>query len=131
MLRSLSWRSRPSDDRLRLGRRGERAAAKFLKRRRCRVLVRNYRCPAGEIDLICSDADAIVFVEVKTRTGDDAQDPQEAITPGQWRRIENAARYFILSRSVEHRPARFDVVTVLWPADGKPHIEHFVDVRRS
>lgn len=131
MLRSLNWRPRPRNERHRLGRAGERAAERFLKRRGCRVLVRNYRCSAGEIDRICSDGEAIVFVEVKTRTGDESQDPQEAITAAQWRRIENAGRYFLLTRSAQHRPCRFDVVTVVWPSGGRPVIEHFPDAHQA
>ena len=84
--------------------------------------MRNYRCAAGEIDLICSDHDTIVFVEVKCRTSDHAQDLQEALRIPQMRRIENAARYFLME------PCRFDVVTVLWPHHGAPQIEHFQDV---
>jgi len=130
-LRSLRSRRRPPDDRHALGRRGERAAARFLKRRGCRVLARNYRCPAGEIDLICADADMIVFVEVKTRSGTDVQDPQEAIHPSQWRRIESAARYFRSARSAHDRPCRFDVVTVVWPTGEPMTIEHFEDAHQA
>src|SRR3990172_2102444 len=73
-LRSLlSWRRRPSSEHLALGRQGERAAARYLRRHRYRILVRNYRCIAGEIDLIASQAATIVFVEVKTRQPDEGQ----------------------------------------------------------
>lgn len=117
-----------------MGRRGERAAARFLKRRHHHILVRNYRCVAGEIDLICSHGDTIVFVEVKTRTSDTAEDPQEALRKRQWTRIENAARYFLMHRRAQDRPCRFDVITVVWPIRGSPRIEHFPDAfqpRRS
>ena len=50
-----------------LGAAGEKAAAKYLRRRGYRIVARNYRCRGGEIDLIALDADTIVFVEVKTR----------------------------------------------------------------
>ena len=88
----LSWRAPQRNRRHALGERGERVAQRYLSRRKYRVLAKNYRCPAGEIDLICSQGRAIVFVEVKTRSSDQVQDPQEAIRPNQWRRIENAAR---------------------------------------
>ncbi len=126
-LRSLSWPARRRDPRLLLGMRGERAAARHLKRNNYRILIRNYRCPAGEIDLICSEGDTIVFVEVKTRTSDRAEDPQQALRATQWRRIVNAARYFLMQKSAQDRPCRFDLVTVLWPACGSPRIEHFAD----
>jgi putative endonuclease len=126
-LGSLRWPARRLDQRLRLGRRGERAAARHLKAKRHRILARNYRCPAGEIDLICAHRDTIVFVEVKTRADDTAEDPQEALHPTQRRRIENAARSFLAQTSTQNRPCRFDVVTVIWPPRGSPCIEHFED----
>ena len=126
-LRSLRWPPRPRNHKLLLGRRGERAAARYLRRHRHRILVRNYRCVAGEIDLICSHDDTIVFVEVKTRSSDATEDPGESLRKTQRRRIENAASYFLMQQSAQDRPCRFDVVTVVWPPRGSPHIEHFQD----
>ena len=67
-----------------LGRRGEKLAAKALKRAGMKILARNYRCPAGEADLIALDrstrrqsgAETIVFAEVKTRSSDTYTDPE-------------------------------------------------------
>jgi len=89
-LRSLSWLRPRRDRRHALGNRGERVAARYLRRHGHRILVRNYRCPAGEIDLVCSHDDTVVFIEVKTRTDDSAEDVQEALRPAQWRRIAEA-----------------------------------------
>lgn len=122
-----NWRPRPHDPRHRLGRRGERAAARFLKRRGQRIVARNYRCEAGEIDLICLDAPHVVFVEVKCRAGDEAQEPQDAVRTTQWRRIEGAARYFLRRHAAGDRPCRFDLVTVHWPSNGFRRIQHFED----
>ena len=129
-LRNLSWRPRRSNGRLRLGSRGERVAARLLKRQHHRVIARNYRCPVGEIDLITADGETIVFVEVKTRSSDEAADLLDAARPGKWLRVERAARYFVMQRSVADRPCRFDLVTVLWPPRGSPQIEHFPDAFR-
>ncbi len=126
-LRSPSWPARPRDARHGLGRRGERAAARHLKRKRHRILARNFRCPAGEIDLISEDGDTIVFVEVKTRASDVASDPQEALRARQLRRLEGAARYYLMQRSAQDRPCRFDVITVVWAPKGRPRVEHFED----
>ena len=125
----LNW-LRPHDRRHALGRRGERAAARHLKRRRFRIIARNYRCPAGEVDLICTDRETIVFVEVKTRTSDDFQDPQDTVSVAQRRRLFQAARFFLMEAAAPHRPARFDVVTVIWAEHGAAHIEHFQDAYR-
>lgn len=109
------------------GSRGERVAMRYLRRRKYRILTKNYRCPTGEVDIICSDGDCLVFVEVKTRTSADAGEPEEAINPGKWRRIERTARHYVTRYSLQHRPARFDVVSVVWPKNGAPIIEHFED----
>jgi len=124
-LRSLSWLRPRRDRRHALGIRGERTAARYLRRHDHRILVRNYRCPAGEIDLVCSQDDMVVFVEVKTRTDDNAEDLQEALRPAQWRRIEQAGRYFLTRHSLQDQPSRFDLITVLWPPGESPQIEHF------
>ncbi len=121
----LRWPFRRSDGNLLLGSRGERAATRYLKRRHHKIIARNYRCGAGEIDLISADGDTIVFVEVKTRLSCDAQDPQEAIRPAKWKRVERAARYYLMRHSAVDHPCRFDFVTVVWAPHGGPMIEHF------
>lgn len=121
----LNWPRRLRDARHVFGRRGERVAARHLRRHGLRILIQNYRCDAGEIDLIASDRGAIVFVEVKSRSDDDVQDPHEALRRPQIGRIKSAAQYFLMERGLQSRPCRFDVVTVLWPPRGTPRIEHF------
>jgi putative endonuclease len=112
---------------VRLGERGERAAAAFLKRKRIRVLVRNYRCPLGEIDLICRDGETVVFVEVKTRADDQNQELSESVHPRQWNRIARAARFYLQRCSIGEPTWRIDLITVEWPAGAAPQIQHFED----
>ena len=92
------------------------------------MLVRNYRCPAGEIDLIVSDQKTLAFVEVKTRSDEDFVDARESVRQTQWDRIRRAAHYFIHRYDAHRRPARFDLVIVVWPPRGWPEIEHIEDV---
>ena len=108
------------------GDRGERAAARALKRKRMRILTRNYRVTEGEIDLIALDRGVIVFVEVKTRV---AGVPAEAVTLEKQRRITRAALRFLKAhRLLETARCRFDIVAVVWPPDAaRPTIEHFAD----
>ena len=129
-MRNLPWLGRRDDGTRSLGLRGERAAARHLKRNHHRIIARNYRAPVGEIDLISAEGDTIVFVEVKTRTSEEAEDLVEAVRQPQWAQIERAARYFLMERSAGNRPCRFDLVTVVWPPRGSPQIEHFKDVHR-
>ncbi len=130
-LHGLSWLRRADNPSQSLGRRGERAAARYVRRRRHRVLARNYASPAGEIDLIFAEGETIVFVEVKTRTSENAEDPACAVRPRQWARIEQAARYFLMEHAAQHRPCRFDLITIVWPHRGAQRIEHFEDVGHS
>ena len=66
-----------------LGRRGERAAVKFLKRQRYTIIHRGYRILGGELDIVAVDGRTVVFVEVKTRASHDAGHPAEAVDPTQ------------------------------------------------
>ena len=61
------------------GNRGERAAVKFLKRQRYKILHRGYRILGGELDIVAVEGRTVVFVEVKTRVSHDAGHPAEAV----------------------------------------------------
>ena len=105
-----------------LGDRGERAAARFLRRRGLRVLPRGYRTRLGEIDLIARDGDTLVFVEVKARR---QGVPAEAVTPEKQRRITLAALHFLRKYGLLEVRSRFDIVAIVWPDErGEPQIEH-------
>lgn len=121
----MSWRRRPSSAHLALGVRGERAAARYLRRRRYRILARDYRCFAGEIDLIASQDATIVFVEVKTRQPDEDLVDQLPVRIEQRGRITRAAQHFMTHPAAADRPYRFDVISVSFPDCGKPKIEHY------
>ncbi len=115
------------DDRAGLGRAGERRAEKELRRKRFRVVTRNYRCPLGEIDLVALDDATVVFVEVKTRTGNDLADPQDAVTREKQRRLYRAAEFFLKQTRSQDRPCRFDVVAITLNDAGGMDVEHLVD----
>lgn len=75
------------------GRQAETLAWLYLLLKGYRLLARRYRCPAGEIDLICRRGRVIVFIEVKARARID--DAAAAITPHQLGRIRRAGDYFL------------------------------------
>lgn len=95
-----------------LGRRGERLAARFLKRKGYRILNRNWRCPVGEIDLVCADGDALVFVEVKSRTEDDFLPPEAGVGWRKRKKLERLALYYMSARGLEGIDWRVDAVSV-------------------
>lgn len=106
-----------------LGDRGERAAARHLRRQGLRVLRRGYRTRHGEVDLIARDGDTVVFVEVKVRR---SGVPAEAVTPEKQRRITLAALHFLRRYGLLESRSRFDVVAILWPdPNGQPQIHHY------
>src|SRR5215218_995132 len=74
-----------------LGRYGERVAARHLTDRGMVVLDRNWRCDAGEIDLVLRDGDVLVVCEVKTRSSDACGTPHEAIGPAKLDRLQRLA----------------------------------------
>lgn len=109
-----------------LGQRGERAAARHLKRLGYRIVARGARSGLGELDLVAVDGRIVVFVEVKTRASQDAGHPSEAVDAAKQRRLTRLALGFLKRRGLLDCAARFDIVAVTWPAgQRRPTIEHF------
>lgn len=113
------------DDRAVLGRAGEKQAERFLRRMGYRLVSRNYQCPFGELDLVVLDGRVIVFVEVKTRSGDEHADPRDSVNIGKQRRLTLAAQCFLKLTDSQGRACRFDVVTIIRRGPGKLEVEHF------
>jgi len=111
------------EDRGRPGGAGEDLAAEFLRRKGMVVLARNYRCRAGEIDLVARDGDAVVFVEVKERTGRSHGAAVEAVTWAKRRKVVRAARAYASVHGLSEARLRFDVVAIDWEASG-PRVRH-------
>ncbi len=108
-----------------LGDRGERLAARHLRRQGLRIIVRGFRTPQGEVDLIARDGQTLVFVEVKARR---QGVPAEAVTREKQRRLTLTALAFLKRHKLLEHPCRFDVVAIVWPDDRRPPaIEHFRD----
>jgi putative endonuclease len=103
-----------------LGALGEEIAVRFLVQEGYRILDRNYRCPAGEIDIIAEQGDTIRFVEVKTRAHaqTDLFAPEDAVDGLKRRHIRRAARHY-LSPFREPSPAFFDIVSIVLAPDGR------------
>ncbi|QDT97350.1 YraN family protein [Gimesia aquarii] len=112
-----------------LGDHGERAAIKFLKQAGYSILAKQYRTGQGEIDVIALDGQTVVFVEVKTRRSDSKGKPFEAITLQKQSQLTRLASSFLKKHKLLQQPARFDVISILWPRahanSAKPEIQHF------
>jgi putative endonuclease len=97
-----------------LGRSGEDAVAAWYEGRGYQVVVRNWRCRDGELDLIVRRGRTYVFCEVKSRTSDAFGAPQEAVTREKQARIRRlAARWLGEGAPVSAVGIRFDVASVL------------------
>src|SRR6266513_1024945 len=125
------WRSRFSISRtkskpahLRRGKRGEDLACRFLRRRGYKILYRNFRGRrGGEIDIVCRDRETLVFVEVKTRGGEDFGRPIEAVNRQKQLRVSKGGLAWLRLLDNPDLDFRFDVVEVLLPDEGDPRLE--------
>ena len=95
------------------GSRYEIYAAAYLEERGYRILEKNYRCRAGEVDLIGQNGRYLVFIEVKYRKDSRAGAPEEAVNRQKQERLTRTARWYLTVRGLAaDTPCRFDVVAV-------------------
>ncbi len=122
--------SHPSEkstaSRQQLGKLGEELAARFLANHGHTIIARNYRCQAGEIDIISRDSEYLVFTEVKTRRTTLHGKPSEAVTPYKQRQICRSADVFLSKNEIDC-DIRFDIITIFLPKNKPPQIEHIAD----
>jgi putative endonuclease len=110
-------------DHLELGRKGEDAAAKFLKKQKFKILERNYRVKTGEIDIVAWEGNVLVFVEVKTRQSDFFARPIESVGFHKQQRLRRLVDRYLAEHELPESDVRFDVVSIVM-RDRKPEIEH-------
>jgi putative endonuclease len=103
---------------------GERLAEQHLTAAGLVVLERNWRCRAGEIDLVLREADVLVVCEVKTRRDTAHGHPLEAVDEVKAARMHRLAALWQEARRVHPAHVRLDVVGVLLPRTGPAVVEH-------
>lgn len=116
-------------ERRELGAWGEERAAKYLRSKGYTILERNFRCRAGEIDIIARRGGIITFVEVKLRRDAEFAEAREFVTPAKQRRVILTAEYWLVSHRRELQP-RFDVIEIYAPYGERtlfPKINHLED----
>jgi putative endonuclease len=113
-----------------LGRAGEERAARYFAGIGFSVIDRNWRCAAGEIDLVAVDEEHVVIVEVKTRRGEGFGHPFEAIDARKRARLWRLATAWVAGHRdvVQHRRLRIDAVAVIGADPRTGSLEHLVDV---
>jgi putative endonuclease len=105
---------------------GEDAALHAYRSRGYRALARNWRCRAGELDLVLARGDTLVFCEVKTRRGGAFGGGYEAVTWSKRRKLRQLAELFLQAHGGRPLAIRFDVASV-WLGEGPPAVEVFED----
>jgi putative endonuclease len=112
--------------RIQLGAMGEALAVGHLSRMGLRILQRNWRCRYGELDVIaCDDASrTVVFVEVKTRTGDGFGGLAYAVTERKVRRLRRLAGLWLAGQDEHWAAVRIDVIGVRVGRRRCPEITH-------
>lgn len=94
-----------------LGGKGERLAAKYLKRQGYKILEKNYCTPFCEVDIIAKRRDTVCFCEVKTRLSDGFGAPREAVNASKQKLYIRAAHYYFKNREPDST-VRFDIIEV-------------------
>jgi putative endonuclease len=92
---------------------GEDRAAAWYEASGYRVLARNWRCRAGELDVVAGDGRCVVFCEVKSRSSDAFGLPAEAVTPAKQERLRRLAAAWLDATGTRAREVRFDVAAIL------------------
>jgi putative endonuclease len=102
----------------------EELAAQYLKVRGLKVLARNLRCKAGELDLVCLDGEVLAIIEVRQRGSAEFGGASASVTWAKQRKIIRAAQFFLRrQKHWRNLPMRFDVLAI----EGLPQGAHRVD----
>ena len=108
-----------TDPRRGLGLRGEALAVEELTRCGYTILNRNWRCQAGEIDVIAEHDGWLVFVEVRARRGQSLGTPEASITPAKQARLIQVAECYLDETGAGDIDWRIDVVAIEFSRSGK------------
>ena len=119
------------DHRQSLGKLGENLACAALTQRGYAIIARRYRTRLGEIDIIARDGDTTVFVEVKSRAGDEFGGGAAAVTAWKQRKVALMAMDYLVRNRLEDTPCRFDVVTVDVANGKEPQVEIYTNAFES
>jgi putative endonuclease len=115
---ALTWRQR-------IGLRAEDAAAAYLQAQGAHILLRNYRCRCGELDIVAGLGDGeLAIVEVRTRSSSAYGGAAASVDAAKRQRLIRAASYLLQQRKdLARLRARFDVIVVSDPCGDAPQIE--------
>ncbi len=105
-----------------LGDIGEILAQTHLKKNKYKIIDTNFRCKLGEIDIIATKDDVIVFVEVKSKSSKKFGLPREMVTTYKQNKIKLVATYFLQKNNLFNKNCRFDVIEIF-----DERVEHIIN----
>lgn len=94
------------------GREGEQRAVEFLLKKGYQIIERNWRTRFGEIDIVAKDKEVIVFVEVKTKTGNQFGEPWEMVNRRKLEQVRKMGEVYLTKNGLSDAVARVDVIGV-------------------
>lgn len=110
-----------------LGKRGEEAATRFLERREYEILDRNWKCIAGEADIVALQDDTLCFIEVKTRKDAQKGFPSEAVDTRKRSRYERIAACYLKDHDYADVRVRFDIIAILVLGEDRAFLRHHLN----
>ena len=109
-----------------LGQWGEERAARYLTERGYTIVARDWKAGHRDLDIVATDGEELVIVEVKTRSNRALMEPEQAVTPAKARSLAIAANAFIkYTRATQ--PVRFDIISVTGTSDDDCDIRHITN----
>ncbi len=118
-------------DRQALGKWGETLAARYLSQNGYSILERNARTPYGEVDIIATRADELIFVEVKTRSSPSLGPPEVSISSTKQSHMLAAAQAYLQVHPELSYDWRMDVIAIVKVKDQPAQVEHFENIITS
>lgn len=100
------------DNKIQRGASAEDHATKLLVAAGYQIVERNFRCKAGELDIVARDGDVLVFVEVRSRSDDEHGSAAETIRRSKQRRVARVATHYLALVEPVFEQCRFDVVAI-------------------
>lgn len=108
---------------------GESVACRFLAHHGYKIIERNYRIRGGEIDIIATKDQTLIFIEVKTRYSKEFGLPEESITPRKISFLLRAIDFYIVSHPQALKALRLDAVVIEFENPKKiSRIEHITNI---
>ncbi|MDA3814855.1 MAG: YraN family protein [Patescibacteria group bacterium] len=114
-----------------IGKKGEDTACEYLQENGFQILERNYKKKYVEMDIIVSKDDELIFVEVRTKTGEKFGDPEESIKKDKLRRLKRGALGYAQRKNYKGQ-YRIDLICIVLNSEGEvERIAHYEDISQQ